>query len=99
MVSTSKKAAKKRMPKHPLHALLPHGREGKDVSTVLLEALTVRRMFSLLDYLGILTRFFPVVNKYLQNFFDKKRSKPTHVFVGADSIRPPVSGTEWFGGW
>ena len=77
------------MPKHPLHALLPQQRGGKDVSTVLLLSLTVRRMFSLLDYLGILARLFPVVNKYLQNFFDIKRLKPPHIFCrGGYPIRP-----------
>lgn len=66
MVSTSNKSTKKRMPKHPHTHNLPLWGSANINRFV---KLTVRRMFSLLHYSGILTQELPLVKREFPIFF------------------------------
>ena len=57
------------MPKHPQHATRPEkSEERKQRINRFAQSLTVRRMFSLLDYPGILSQLSPGVNRNLHIF-------------------------------
>ena len=66
MVSTSNKSTKKRMPKHPHTRNLPLWGSSNINRFV---KLTVRRMFSLLHYSGILAQELPLVKREFPIFF------------------------------